>query len=399
MPGTGIHGYTGTSANGLYNISNGIIQSSAPSTNANNISYGGSSGNNIASAVGSAVANAMTANHSNIASQVAAQVAGRAGSDATDYGEMIRQILAQSQANTAQSQAFAREQMDYQTRSDATAMNWSAQEAEKNRAWQESLADTAHQREVRDLVAAGLNPILSANNGAYTGSGATGQGFSSSGAMGNVDSTGVAAAGSLLATKMNTASQAMIAKLYTDTEKYQADLNYSASRLNTEASILNNRYTNNTSKNIALQQMQNDLIKTKLQGEYGIQGHYIDQDTQITTHGMDNQTKQELQEDQQQHEVGMQSSEFMHESNKQRKEMTQRDKELLAAYERTALELLNGPIWTTGGITGLGVNAETAARELRGFLEDPEKTYKKWQQIQKEGGARGSVLGYLFGFS
>lgn len=288
MAGTGIHGYTGTSSDGKYNIVNGQIVSQNPSystpattsggyaianrngTVMDTATANGLNASEIAMNLGNQIANAVSQVNKGDSIEYAKQISNIVSQSNSDYGDMIREILANQDANTAKSQAFAREQMDYQTRSDQAAMAWSAQEAQKNRDWQERLSDQAHQREVKDLMAAGLNPILSANQGAYTGSGATGQGFSSSGAMGSVDTSANSAMAGLLSTAISSAMQAEVAKIYTDAERYSSDLQYSSSRLATEASILNNQNTNNATRQNVLSQINADLERTRIQGEYGL---------------------------------------------------------------------------------------------------------------------------------
>lgn len=54
----------------------------------------------------------------------------------------------------------------------ASANQQTAQSAREQMEFQREMSNTAHQREVRDLEAAGLNPILSANAGASTPGGA-----------------------------------------------------------------------------------------------------------------------------------------------------------------------------------------------------------------------------------
>ena len=99
---------------------------------------------------------------------------------------------------------------------------FNAEEAKKNRDWQERLANTAHQREVADLIAAGLNPVLSVTGGAGAAT--------PSGATASADTSGVSALTSVLNSVLSTNATLAAAQLASSATMYGADMNYKASR-------------------------------------------------------------------------------------------------------------------------------------------------------------------------
>lgn len=179
-----------SNAQGSLNSTGGMTQGSAGS--------GAESGANMTIGNNAGIANLLTSALGSPTGNSSAQAFGLSQLSAQTANNLQSAHWGIAQGLSLFSNAMANMQS---AMSQASAMRYNAKQAENERAWAQSMRQTAYQDTVKDLKAAGLNPILAAMNGA------TGLG---SGASANIGAQSYSQAQAMAAPSMHAANaQAM----------------------------------------------------------------------------------------------------------------------------------------------------------------------------------------------
>lgn len=186
----------------------------------------------------------------------------------TDYwnsigsGASLNQHMNDARAIAASNNAFnsaeASRQMNFQKDMLAAANSFNASEAEKQRQWEQMMSGSAHQRELADLRASGLNPILAANNGAAVPSGAAASSVSpGQGAKAEADTSANMAIASMFDAALSYKAQTDAMKTSAESAQRVARIQADASRYASTTSMYNASLNASTNRAINAAQLAN----------------------------------------------------------------------------------------------------------------------------------------------
>lgn len=217
-------------------------------------------------------------------------------SAATGIADAFKQIAGTQQSNNAFNAEQAAINRQWQEQQAKVVRDYNALEAGKNRDWQKMMSDTAHQREVRDLQAAGLNPVLSATGGqgAAVTSGATASGVMGSGSSASADTSASGAIATLVGSYLDTvtslantatsaAANLSVADKYTAMEKYVADLQSSTQLSTANISALSNQYVAQIHAGATISAAQTSAEAAKVAASIQAAAHKYGYDVQAMT--------------------------------------------------------------------------------------------------------------------
>lgn len=137
-------------------------------------------------------------------------------------------------------------------------MDFNSSEALKNRQWQQMMAETSYQRAVKDMSAAGLNPILAATGGGIS----TGSGGGSAASIGGTSMGAASTAGtSMSPLSSHSASGGLLNANMASEGNYQGQMEYMGGMLGLLSAGLNGLST-------ALSVMSNNKSLSDIIGEF-----------------------------------------------------------------------------------------------------------------------------------
>lgn len=177
-------------------------------------------------------------------------------------------LMKMQKASNNLARANADRANNFTWKSQMEAQRYNSNEALKNRQFQLNMSNTSHQREVRDLMKAGLNPVLSANNGAAVSSGAAGSISGSVGTKADLDMQAEALYSQYRLNKMNNAMSLKINKLNNANSKELARIAAAASMYGANAGVTAAGISASAARDVAWLNYQNSEAQRQFDEEH-----------------------------------------------------------------------------------------------------------------------------------